>query len=264
MPVLSLPVGRAVLRRPMSRGQYVRRLKALLGDDRAIWLPDGADVGTSADAGSISKTWTADTTMALAPLGRGYSRAFVSGSGNSLTTPNLASLQFGNSTQDVAFSGSVLAKVTDTAGNRVLLAKYDNGAAHREWFFRVTTADLLQLVLYDESLDVLPTRTSDAPIPQGAWHTYGWSYDGGGGATAANGITLLVDGQPIASTPTNAGTYVSIDGGVAPLTIGSLDPATGQFFDGSVARAAVCGKNLTSAEHASITALDRQFFKVPV
>ena len=84
-----------------------------------------------------------------------------------------------------------------------------------------------------------------------------------GGATAANDITLYQNGAVIASTATNAGTYVAMENGTEPVEIGSNLTHTANYFDGSMALVAVCQKALSAADHLAIHTLCRSYFGVP-
>lgn len=247
--------------RRMTRRWLRRRLLNILGDCRLLWLPRAGDTTVNqTDETGAGRVLTYDATVAarLSSLGRGMAQAF-DGSTNYGTTPDTANLSFGTGTADQPVSFVVLANVTDTASPRNLLSKY-GGLGSGEWIFQISAADKLFLGLYDDSANVNTPRFSDAAISQGAWHLYGATYDGTGGATAANGITLYQDGAVIASTATNNASYVAMEHLAAPLEIGSIIAHTANFFSGSLALAAVCARALTAADHAALTVLMRQFF----
>ena len=67
----------------------------------------------------------------------------------------------------------------------------------------------------------------------GAWHHLAVTYDGRGGATAANGITIYVDGVAVPVTRVNNADYVAMENLAAPLQIGPREPAW-QQFDGAL------------------------------
>ena len=136
-----------------------------------------------------------------------------------------------NDAAAAAWSLIVWANVTNTAAHRSFLAKHFGTT--REWHFGIITTDLLRLTLYDESVDKETLRTSDAAIPMGAMTQFAMTYDGSGGATAGNGITLYVNGVAVASTATNDVDYVAMEdlGGVVEL--GDFNDSS--FFSGKMA-----------------------------
>ncbi len=54
----------------------------------------------------------------------------------------------------------------------------------------------------------------------GSWHHLAVTYDGRGGATAANGITIYIDGVAVPVTRINNPAYVAMENLTAPLQIG--------------------------------------------
>ena len=156
-----------------------------------------------------------------------------------------------------------LINVTATAAQRDIVVKFDAAGTLREWAFDVDSADKLVLNIFDESVDIIASRTSDSAITMGSWRVFGASYDGTGGATAANGITLHQDGVVIASTATNNASYVAMENLALVVEIGSQNVGAANFFDGSMALVAVCAGALTTAKHLAITHLCRRFFGVP-
>ncbi|MEQ1871679.1 MAG: LamG domain-containing protein, partial [Vicinamibacterales bacterium] len=66
----------------------------------------------------------------------------------------------------------------------------------------------------------------------GAWHHVAVSYDGRGGATAANGIQIYIDGVAAPMVRQNSATYVAMRNTTAPLSIGREGPSWYQFDGG--------------------------------
>lgn len=133
------------------------------------------------------------------------------------------------------FSLGLWVFVTNTAAARVLLAKYDRSVAIQEWQWRVNTDDTVTLLLRDDSAGVEASRATDAAVPMGAWTFLVVTYDGGGGATAADGIALYVNGSAVASTATNNGSYVGMENGTSGVQFGhtlSAGPAAQDLFNG--------------------------------
>lgn len=234
-----------------ARAQFVANLAPILGDARLIWLPAASETTTSTDQSMNGRTITYDASIAarLSPLGFGQKVAF-NGSANYGSTPDVDNLSFGNGSADQAFSIVALVNVTNTAASRAIVCKYAGAA--REWLFQINGSDLLSLALFDESGDWQPTRVSNSAITQGSMRLFGMSYDGSGGATAMNGVTLFQDGLAIASTANNNADYVAMENTAANVTIGALSTQVANFFNGEMALVAVCQKNLSAAEHWAI------------
>ena len=88
-------------------------------------------------------------------------------------------------------------------------------------------------MLRDHSNSQLPNRTSDAVPTPNIWHHFAATYDGAGGPSAADTIALHVDGAVVASTATNAGSYVAMENLAQTTQIGVSD--TSEFLNGKMA-----------------------------
>lgn len=137
------------------------------------------------------------------------------------------------------FSIGFWANVTDTAAKRTLLSKWDitTSAEAREWELYVNTDDTLVLELYDESANVAASRATDAAITMGSLTFFTVVYDGTGGATAANGITVYSNGASIASTATNNGSYVGLENMATVVGLGhdlNTSGAAANFYSGTM------------------------------
>lgn len=259
--LLDAQLGSAIYR-IRERDAFVSDLLTEMGDARLLWTPKGTDTTTSLDETLNGRTLTYDSSIAarLAALGLGYYTTF-DGSTNYATTPDQANFSFGNGSVDQPFSGFVVANVTDTANARTLISKMTS-ATNGEWLFRITTTDALQLVLTDASVPAQPATASNAAITQGSWQVFGFTYDGRGGATAANGITLYANGVAIASTATNVGTYVAMEDGTHAVEIGSQTVHTANFMQGSLALAGIGQVNLSASDHWSIYKRIKSYFGI--
>ena len=259
---------RSLLAGGLNREKFRRSLLVVLGDCRLLWLARQGDTTTSVSVETSSGrviTWDGDVSSRLTAFGGfgGAAQSFAVASSQYGDTPDTANLSFGNGTVDTPFSIIALANVTDTAGLRTFVSKWDNTA--REWIFRVGATDLLQAVLTTSALNQDTLRTSDAAITQGSWRLFGMTYTAAtGGATAGDDITLYQDGAVIASTATNNALYAAMSDKDSPAEIGSLIAHTLHFFDGSMALVAVTAKALTAADHAAVAALCRRMFGVPL
>lgn len=261
---MSVSPARDLILRPgyeAARRKLVQDIPRILGvTPVAGYLPHRDDRTTSTDPWT-GGTWTADGDMAgqIFALGSGFYRAFVSASSRYLTRADTSTFSFGNGTTDQAFCVFALANVTDTANARMLVSKRE-AAANREYQYLVNATDQLQLSLTDESVPTTTSRISDAAITQGAWGLLSASYDGGGGATAANGIGQFANGASIASTATNSGTYVAMEDLAAALEIGSASAHTANFLDGGLAFLVLAKVNASAAQHAAVATALRLHF----
>jgi len=127
--------------------------------------------------------------------------------------------------------------ITDTAGIRIILSKWDDDQAVQEWLFFVRANDTLRLLVRDDSVPTTADRTSDGAILQGQLAFFVVTYDGSGGSSAMDGVTLYQNGVVLASTATNSGTYVAMENGTSTVGLGARFNATSakqQFFDGRI------------------------------
>ena len=229
------------------------------GNLRALWLPYAGD-STTNTLKPDSRTWTSSHAISgrLSYQGNGLLVTF-NGTTNYSTTPDTADMRFGDGAADSAFSAAAFASVTDTANVRTMVARAQFGVSI-EWDFRVDGTDALQLLLTDFGTATC-NRKSDAVIAQGSPQLFGFSYTGAGGATAANGITLYANGASIASTATNSGAYVSMNGTAGVVTAVGQN-ANDQFFAGSIGLVAVYAGALTAAQHMAIRNICTRYYGV--
>ena len=160
----------------------------------------------------------------------------LNGTDEEADTPDAAYWSRGDGTNDNPMSIVFWAKITDTAGARALLSKW-GVTGNREWTFQVNGSDKLQFYVSDDSAAATANRTGDAAIPMGRWAHFAVTYDGAGGATAMNTVTLYVDGAVHTSTATNNASYVAMEDQTEPVMMGA-ERAGGtptQFFNGQMA-----------------------------
>lgn len=244
-----------------TRPLFISRLTTILGAAPVLgFLPRLSDTTTTVCPWS-GKVLTADGTMTLAALGRGAERTF-NGTSNNLSTPDADSLSFGNGTADTPLSIWWLGNTTDTAAVRDFWSKFD-GAAANEWAMRLNGSDLLLLVLQDASAGIQAFRTSNGAITQGSRVLLGVSYNGVGGATAADGIAMYQNGAAFASTATNNASYVAMENLGTAVNVGSR-PGGVNWLPGTGAFGMVAGVNASAAQHAAVAVACRQFFGVPL
>lgn len=268
-----MPVAHGVVRslvagrrdRYLSRARFLSRFAAIATDARFVWLPLPTDTTTSVDASSNAATITHSQTVAdrWQQMGtRGLAVNFSAGPNKWADVPDLAAYTFGNGAADSAFTLIALAQVTDTAAARVLIAKLNDngGGTGGEWYWQIDSSDRLQMALWDRSASVSPNRTSDAAILQGVPKLFATTYDGTGGATAANGITLYQDGVVIASTASNNASYVAMENTTHTIEIGTFVNHAASFMRGNIGLLAICGGALSAQNLLAIKALCNEYF----
>lgn len=125
------------------------------------------------------------------------------------SVPNLGN--FGNGTNDLPFSGSAIIN-QKTSNNNPIFGVFGTSSATREWSFQVElTTGLLALRLSDSSSSLLIDKVSSVVIPQNKSVHVAFTYDGRGGADAADGITLYLNGEDVTGTSTNDASYVAME-----------------------------------------------------
>ena len=100
-----------------------------------------------------------------------------------------------------------------------------------------------------------PFAVSDDVISTG-WHFFGCTYDSTGGATAADGIILYVDGAAVDSTATNDADYTAMQAAGEAVRIGSQnnidDDADEGFWGDKIDEVSIFSDVLTPTEVASL------------
>ncbi len=247
------------------RRRFVRAVAGVGGDVRALYLPSMNEGLVAPDAAVAGMNWTHATPIGnrLSRLGKGAALT-LNGTTDYLSTPDRASLSFGNGTTDTAFNIFALLNVTDTAAPRAVVGKDDAAGAGREWRLTVNATDQGILLLSDQSVPAVPFRTTDAAVVQGSWRSLGISYTGAGGAAAMDGVAFYQNGLVIASTTTNDLAYVAMeDLNIATMIGASLTAGVpSAFFAGQIAMVMVWAGAAGAAKQGSLTQLARSFFGV--
>lgn len=125
------------------------------------------------------------------------------------------------------------------------------GDVAAEWFFGVNATNGVRVVLY-KSDNTARTRidSDDAVLTSDGWVSLGMTYDGSGAGT---GVTLYVNGVPVDSTVTNAGTYEGMSNTDANVIIGGYlytDESVVSLIQDKIDNVMVFNTELTSQEMA--------------
>jgi len=132
-------------------------------------------------------------------------------------------LSFGDGSNDSAFSISAWVKMDDATGFRVFSKDGGVVSSKREYEFMTETSDdYLYMYLRDEDPGKWAYVKTNATITshEGSWAHLVTTYDGGGGATAADGLAIYINGSSVAVTATNNAAYVAMENDSGKVYIG--------------------------------------------
>jgi len=152
----------------------------------------------------------------------------------------------GDGTQDLPLSGAAVMRANDYTSAFVMGRQ---GSSSLEcWWLEFDASDKLFLTLFDESASASITLTQNvASVVDGEVVHVAFTYDGTGGASAANGATLYINGVAVAATAGATGTYEFSEALSQATTLG-LSPKSGRTLDGDIASAVLFNRELTAAE----------------
>lgn len=211
----------------------------LMEDPRFLNLKcDDPGAGTMYDISGKGNDGTYQGTLGSsdrAAKGMGWGIQF-NGSSDYISIADDGSLSFGNGTNDEAVTWFGVMEVA-AGGDEPIICKYFDGMTGiREWFVGLDTDNQkLEAKIYDEGLNKECSRIMDASLSAG-WHTYVVPYSGVGGGSAADGISIYIDGSVVASTATNNGDYVAMTNTGTGVLIGKLEEyLNDEFFSGKQA-----------------------------
>ena len=170
------------------------------------------------------------------------------GAAEYISIPDAANLSFGNSTVDSAFSIRALVRIDNLTDFKTVIGKWNYSTAS-EYIFQIGTSGDLRFFLNDQSAAVSPYCLSGSNvIVPGSFYDIVITYDGTGGATAANGIVMYVNGASISCTPTNNASYVAMENTSADVYIGKQQGGTAYYFDGKISEVLLYNKALSATE----------------
>lgn len=133
--------------------------------------------------------------------------------------------------------------------------KIDNVAIFSEELTQASVTNMWNSGDGTETFSVtFPNAIADDILSLG-WHFLCATYDSTGGATAANGIILYVDGVAVDSTKTNEDNYVAMENTVTTPKIGCQESAAAsndKFWGDKIDEVSVFGDVLTPTEIASL------------
>ena len=137
-------------------------------------------------------------------------------------TPDITYFSRGDGSDDFPVSIGAWYNATALTGTQELMAKWDTGQT--EWLARIGASGVPEFHVRDASAAVAPKRAADSALAAtGTWYFVVFTYDGAGGASAMDTVTIYVDGAAVASTATNNGAYVAMENGTSLVDLGSRE-----------------------------------------
>ena len=143
------------------------------------------------------------------------------------------SLSFGNGAADTPLTFELWFRPSSMSSGQNLLTKWGSSGSTREYRLFVSSGTIrLELMDRDGQTRVWANTTGTLASLAGGWHHLAVTYDGRGGATAANGVTIYVDGVAVPVNRVNNAAYVAMNNTAALLQIGREAPASRHYAGG--------------------------------
>ena len=172
-----------------------------------------------------------------------YSVAF-DGSNDFVEVADNSNLSFGDGSTDSPFSISTWVKIGRTTAQGIV-TKYGSGSSTREWLF-YTTGGKLRLLLWGNGTNNFATGTTNLSID--TWYHVACTYDGRGGSTAYNGMTLYINGVA-ESVTTSGGSYTAMSNTSQNVEIGKY--STNELL-GNIDETAIFSSELSQSDITAI------------
>ena len=172
----------------------------------------------------------------------------LDGTGDYVDVADAPELSFGNGSVDGPFTISAWVYMRDATKFRAVEKIADDVSGPAEWSLGFDSDDKLRLTIFD--LNILPTSRIDE-ISDIAYtslegqfaHILG-VYDGQG----VTGLDLYINGNAIASSTVDGGSYVAMENTVAPVVIGASLVADDTFSNGQIGSTRIYGRALSPTE----------------
>jgi hypothetical protein len=198
-------------------------------------IVDGPHIVTveARDAANTLLTSTVTVTVRNQPVAGGPA-AFLEFDGvdDYMLAPDAPGLSFGDGTTDTSLTMEMWLR-PDSMGRHQLIGKW--GESTNQEYQLYLGGGGIRIDLRDQS-----TRgTASAFLADnvsaliGTWHHLAVTYDGRGGANAAQGLTIYIDGVAAAVYRTTDATYVAMENLAEPLQVGREGPAW-HLYDGGL------------------------------
>lgn len=176
------------------------------------------------------------------------SRSF-DGSTNYIDLGDSDDFSFGDGSNDSPFSISAWVKLDDITGtNKNLVGKYTSITNNDEYLlFFNTNNNEFRFSLYDSSAFSFIRVRSSLTIAADTWYHICVTYDGSGANT---GMEMYIDGSLQTGVKDSNNTYVAMENGISPLTLGAYNSAN--YLEGNLADVRIYDTDLSSADITSL------------
>lgn len=224
---------------------------------KASNLFDGTtDADSAATAGDYYRKGAVDERqLSKAPA----NAAVFDGSASVLSNADASDLLVGgDGTNDNKLFARFAIYIDDLTSGFPICGRFDS--AKREWFFSVNSSGFLFFRAYDDSAaQVVSATASTLPLVVGRWYIVELYYNGAGGASAMNGVTLRVNGVDCSVTVSNSGNYVAMEDKGGSFRVGE-DNNGGAHSDGRISGGIVGNTDLGgSGEYDLVVAPEDQW-----
>jgi hypothetical protein len=143
------------------------------------------------------------------------------------------SLSFGNGTADSPLTIELWFRPGSMSLKQNLIGKWGSGNTVREYRLYIAPGTIrLDLMDSARQVQVSARNNNSLSALAGGWHHLAVTYDGRGGASAADGITIYVDGVAMPMFRINNASYVAMSNTSAILQIGREGGLTNQYNGG--------------------------------
>jgi len=171
--------------------------------------------------GNKTQAYINDRQLSKAPVNGVY----LDGVDDYINLGDQALLEFGDSSNDVAFSETFIFEIDDLTNEFPLSSKLTGSAPNNERSIQVLTNGKVEVKLYDSSTSVYIGQTGDSVLTTGRPYFVAVTYDGSG--TSA-GIKIYVGDAAESLTLTEAGSYTAMHAGSASAYLGRVSSTYGK------------------------------------
>lgn len=209
-----------------------------------------AGVPTVADARDTLSVYSKDEINDRINARQAANGVYLNGDDAYLAIADNDLFSFGDGTNDKPFTMIVWTTPDDVTGFEIISRDQSGGAEEWNWLINNSGKQIIEL--HDDSAGIAINRAEDvASAVNGKAQCFGVSYDGSGGANAADGITLYNDEGVVASTATNNASYVAMENLAQETRIGRRDS---NYSQGKIHGVLIFNRQLSAAEIAEIMA----------
>jgi hypothetical protein len=172
-----------------------------------------------------------------------YSKYALDFDGNDyIDCGNSADFSFGNGTTDSPFSTSFWFKLNSNSATIPFLSKMTVG---KEWTISVFGGNGIRIFLKNLGTNNQQSIDSTTTFSTGVWYHAITTYDGRGGANAADGLSIYINGSLDAPTNVIKQTYTAMSSSSSDVTIGKYG---GTYINGVMSNVAIWDTALSTSE----------------